>query len=232
MHTPTQSSLDLLHATETFVKQYMRRYDASHDYSHIQRVVRTAKHIATAEQASGAQLDTNLVKLAALLHDVGDAKYASPSDPADPVRRFLRSAGADEDLAAVVQEVVDRVSFSKEQKDAEGVQRVLRAHPELGVVQDADRLDAIGAVGIGRCFTFGASLAERERRKNGDVDGAVDQHDDGVIGMDQAIVHFDEKLVHLEGMMKTATGRSMARKRTERLLEFKKWWQEEQSGIL
>jgi uncharacterized protein len=84
--------------------------------------------------------------------------------------------------------------------------RLIEEHAELAVVQDADRLDAIGAVGIGRAFAFG---------------GAKNR------AMDNTIEHFEEKLVRLEGMMKTAEGRKLARQRTERIELMQSWWREE-----
>jgi len=92
---------------------------------------------------------------------------------------------------------------------------LLRTHPELAVVQDADRLDAIGAVGIGRVFTYGASKA------------AASASAGSVSTMANAIEHMDEKLLRLEGMAKTAVGREMMRERTERLRVFRAWWVEE-----
>ena len=90
---------------------------------------------------------------------------------------------------------------------------LLRTHPELAVVQDADRLDAIGAVGIGRVFTYGASKAAAS--------------DKSVSTMANAIEHMDEKLLRLERMAKTVVGREMMRERTERLRVFRAWWVEE-----
>ena len=100
------------------------------------------------------------------------------------------------------------MSFSNETKNARMVTAVLHQHPELGFVQDADRLDAIGAIGIGRTFVFtGAKMADRS--------------------MADTIEHFTDKLEKLETMMKTNAGRRMARERTERLQTFRRWWEEE-----
>ena len=108
--------------------------------------------------------------------------------------------------------VTNHVSFTNEAKDPESVRRVLAVYPELAVVQDADRLDAIGAVGIARCFVFGG--VKRPLR-----------------GLEGSVEHFDEKLVKLEEMMKTAKGREIARVRTERIVEFQKWWRDEAGDI-
>ena len=109
-----------------------------------------------------------------------------------------------------MQDIIDHISYSTELKDPKKVAAALQKHPELGIVQDADRLDAIGAVGIGRTFTYG---------------GVKNRGGDG--GMEITLRHFDEKLLALEGMMKTGEGKKLARERTERLSVFKKWWEEE-----
>ena len=99
------------------------------------------------------------------------------------------------------------VSYSAEIKNPSLTKQTLEAHPELAIVQDADRLDAIGAVGIGRTFTYGGAKGSRE--------------------MDDTIDHFTEKLEKLEEMMKTEEGRRMAVARTKRLRMFRGWWEEE-----
>lgn len=81
-------------------------------------------------------------------------------------------------------------------------------------MQDADRLDALGAVGIGRAFTFGGAHPKREMR-----------------GMQGTMEHIQEKLERLEGMMKTDEGRRMAAERTRRVKAFRAWWEEESGGV-
>jgi uncharacterized protein len=148
-----------------------------------------------------------IVTLSALLHDVGDKKYLKAGEDASRlVFEVLRSFGASEPLADKVQAICLGVSYSSEVKDPGRVVRLIEEHAELAVVQDADRLDAIGAVGIGRAFAFG---------------GAKNR------AMDNTIEHFEEKLVRLEGMMKTAEGRKLARQRTERIELMQSWWREE-----
>ncbi|KAL2863943.1 HD domain-containing protein [Aspergillus lucknowensis] len=213
----------------------MKDYDPSHNPAHVQRVVALALRILKFEQSraerSKGVYDELTVHLAALLHDISDRKYlpensesgsSSFSIPADKlVEHILLTHGADAALAHRVQTIVSHVSYTTERKDPERVRRLIEeeGYPELAVVQDADRLDALGAVGIGRCFTFlGAKgrtmLKEGERWE-----------------MDNAIRHFGEKLETLEGMMKTGTGREMARVRTERLGEFRRWWEEEMEEV-
>lgn len=103
--------------------------------------------------------------------------------------------------------ICKNVSYSNETKHPEQVRQLVEQNPELAIVQDADRLDAIGAIGIGRTFTYGGAKGAR--------------------GMQDTVDHFTEKLEKLEGMMKTNSGKEIARKRTERLKMFRSWWEEE-----
>jgi uncharacterized protein len=205
----------LIAATESFVREYMSQYDSSHDYQHILRVLHLSKYIEAKERTlrPDVHYDTHVITLASLLHDVGDKKYSKEGDDAATmVERFLTSHGADEELARAVQQIATNVSYSAEIKDPAEVQKALRDYPELAVVQDADRLDALGAVGIGRCFTF-----EGAKRREEGMNGAID--------------HFGEKLERLEDMMKTDTGRKLAAVRTQRLKTFKGWWEDEVKGL-
>ncbi|CAG8951087.1 hypothetical protein HYFRA_00006485 [Hymenoscyphus fraxineus] len=208
----------LIPKVSAFVEKYMSKYDGSHDFNHIRRVVGLAHKIYTDINTQKAQnvgdgngeqeLDLHVITLGALLHDVGDKKYLEPGQDSNTlVLATLLSFGAEEELAIKVQRIVSGVSYSSEIKDPAAVQGMIQRYPELAVVQDADRLDAIGAIGIGRTFTFG---------------GAKNAKD-----MGETIQHFEDKLEKLEGMMKTAPGKRMARERTERLKVFKGWWEEE-----
>ncbi|KAF2633238.1 hypothetical protein BU25DRAFT_2366 [Macroventuria anomochaeta] len=208
---PYQASL--FTAINTYVYTYMSQYDNSHDYRHILRVVSNANRILQDESKTGPSTtyDTTSLFLAALLHDVGDHKYAkSGEDTENQVRNILLDHGASADLAAKVQTIVKHVGYTNEVRNPQSVVDVLAQYPELAIVQDADRLDAIGAVGIGRCFSFGAAKFPDQP-------------------MGRAIDHFEEKLYKLEGMMKTESGKRMARGRTDVLREFAKEWREEEA---
>jgi uncharacterized protein len=201
----------LILSVNDFVRGYMNQFDASHDFQHILRVVGLAKHIETKERALHPEVsyDANVIALASLLHDIGDKKYLPNGQVADRmVKEILLSHGAPEALAIKVQTIATHVSYSSETKNPALVREIISQYPELAIVQDADRLDAIGAVGIGRAFTFGGARRKEE-------------------GMEKTMEHFQEKLERLEGMMKTETGREMARARTERLRIFRGWWEEE-----
>jgi len=202
---------NIIEPIKSFVKDYMSRYDASHDWNHILRVFGLAKQILLQENQSLGQMkcDPQAVFLTALLHDIGDHKYAKPGEnPENMIAETLLEHDAPVELAMKVQLLAKNVSYSNEMKNKRVVKAVIDANPELAIVQDADRLDAIGAIGIGRSFTFGG--AKQPDR-----------------GMDGTIEHFTDKLETLEALMKTETGRKMARQRTERLKTFRSWWEEE-----
>jgi uncharacterized protein len=211
----------LVERVTAYVKEYMSHYDSSHDFDHVLRVLGLAQLIAGVQSApkddaASSQYDSLIITLSALLHDVGDRKYLKPGENPDTmVYELLVSFGAPNALAKNVQMVVSNVSFSKETKSAESRENVrilVQEIPELGVVQDADRLDAIGAVGIGRTFTYGGAVG------NGAHKGR---------GLQETIQHFTDKLEGLEGLMKTAEGKRMAAERTRRLKLFRGWWEEE-----
>ncbi|KAJ5143367.1 uncharacterized protein N7515_002154 [Penicillium bovifimosum] len=228
MDDTSQEFQTLFSKMSAFVTDCMSGHDPSHNPAHVHRVVALANKILEAERAlhPTTQYNGALVKLAALLHDIGDRKYLSKVDPGseelDPttmVQHALLARGATPELASQVQKIVSNVSYTSECKDpALARQLIDDGLVELGVVQDADRLDAIGAVGIGRCFTFLGAVGKKYC-----VDGKWE--------MSNSIEHFGDKLVKLEGMMKTVTGKEMARVRTERLKVFAGWWEEEMSLV-
>ena len=201
----TRMDTPLISATKEFVKQFMSQHDSSHDYQHVERVLTLSQKILAASQIS---VSPTVVTLLALLHDVGDKKYTSGSGNPRPVESFLLSAGAEPELAVLVQELADNVSYSHELANRDSVAAMVEQHPELAIVQDADRLDAIGAVGVARTFTYTAA-----KGKSG--------------GMGEAIRHFDEKLLLLEGGMKTAEGKELAKVKGERIKAFREWWRDE-----
>ncbi|MCJ1471085.1 hypothetical protein MMC07_009733, partial [Pseudocyphellaria aurata] len=195
---------DLIAKTKAYVKEYMSGNDASHDYGHVQRVLYWAQKIEAAQLAlhPTTTYNSHLIILASLLHDVGDRKYLPAGhDPHASDRLaadFLLANGADAALARHVQLIVTHVSYSAETQDPARVRRLIAEIPELAIVQDADRLDALGAVGIARCFTFGGAMRPDH-------------------GLADSLAHFENKLEKLLGMMKTETGRAEAEVRTRRL---------------
>ncbi|KAK4190645.1 hypothetical protein QBC35DRAFT_62181 [Podospora australis] len=209
----TLKSDPLVASVTAYATAYMQNYDSSHDWAHIQRVVGLAHHLY--EKAPNKDsLDLRTIHLAALLHDVGDRKYIKPTeDPTNIISSLLLSFSSSTspvtpEFASKIQKICQGVSFSSEVKNGtDHVLSLISEHPELAIVQDADRLDAIGGVGIARMFTFGG--AKKARSLQASVD------------------HIDEKLIKLGGMMKTEEGKRLARERTRRLEVLKGWWDEE-----
>ncbi|KAF8469616.1 hypothetical protein BDZ91DRAFT_720576 [Kalaharituber pfeilii] len=206
----------IISKTLKFVEEYMSQpsFDASHDFAHLQRVVNLAHKIYDSSTAEfQATCDRNIITLLALLHDVGDKKYNSDIQDAASTRgaveSFFLSISAPEALAAHVQRLVSNVSFSNEKKHPDTVRRLAAQFPELAVVQDADRIDAIGAMGIARVITF--STAKRPQ--------------DGWQGI---VDHYWDKLGRLAGEMKTVEGKKLAAIRGDRVKTFfEDWWNDE-----
>lgn len=211
--TTDQANLvrNVVRYTETYFKD--PRFDASHDFNHVLRVTAVAIKILEKEEwhrqtADDSRYDILTLILGAILHDVDDKKYLTEgvTETTAAYKELIR-LGVEEPQAQKIQALISGVSYSSEIKNPERVRDLLIAIPELAIVQDADRLDAIGAVGLGRMFAYGAVKTSR------DLAGSMD--------------HLDDKLLKLEGMMKTQTGKDLAAEYTVRLKEFKSWWEDE-----
>ncbi|KAJ2485763.1 hypothetical protein IWW37_005844 [Coemansia sp. RSA 2050] len=226
--------------TEEFVRAYMSKYDCSHDWQHVQRVVRQALALAKYE-AQRRPIDTLVVHLAALLHDVDDAKYRQSGETEFSSKAFLQEAGLDSDRAELVCRVVDAVSFRKEllanERDRMGTsdpdERQWRLGcAELACVQDADRLDAIGAFGVLRCAAFSGA---RNRTLHDPLDSVIQNitYEQYVAQSGStsgtAIAHFHEKLLKLASMMKTERGQQEAQQRHRYIVGFLRQIDEEYS---
>ncbi|KAL8839764.1 MAG: hypothetical protein Q9170_001635 [Blastenia crenularia] len=207
----------LLKRTKAAVEAYMSQpqFDASHDFAHVERVVALSQHIMTVESRTNPKTsyDAMLVLLAALVHDVDDHKYTDSLGGARRAEQMLLDLGSPPHLASEIQCITRCISYTKERSDPQMIRNTLQRLPELAVVQDADRLDALGAVGIARAFTYGGATQNAR-------------------GLDGTILHFDEKLLNLEKTMKTQEGKRLARARTERLQKFKEWWKDETIGVV
>lgn len=202
---------DLIPKVAAYVKQQMSKNDGSHDYNHIKRVLGIARQIAS--QLPNSNLDPTTITLSSLLHDIGDRKYLQQGESASTaVQTVLISLGAEPSLAMKIQTICSAVSYSSEIVDLGKVRRLVEEYPELGVVQDADRLDALGAVGIGRVFMYGGARTGRS--------------------LEECVGMFEQKLLLLEEGMKTVPGRKLARIKTERLREFRGWWEEEMRAMV
>ena len=192
-----------------YIKEIFLGDSSGHDYYHTVRVYKIATEIAKQEYA-----DVNIVQLAALLHDVDDKKlspetHATKKNAVD----FMTANGVDADIINIVCKIIDEVSFA-------GTDSVVPSTIEGKCVQDADRLDAIGAIGIARTFAYGGSRGRKI-------------YDPGIkprIGMSKeeyqknmnstSINHFYEKLLLLKDMMNTTAGKKLADHRQAVMQEF------------
>lgn len=191
-----------------FIKEIFQNDFSGHDFFHSMRVYRTAINIAEAEHA-----DMEVVALAALLHDVDDRKLSPmTAEKKENAARFMRSQNVPESEIRQVCQIIDEVSFK-------GTDSVRPSTPEGKCVQDADRLDALGAIGIARTFAYGGS----HNRAIYDLElpprTAMNQAQ-YYSSKSTSLNHFYEKLFLLEGMMNTETGKAIARKRTQYMQQF------------
>ncbi|KJE91173.1 metal-dependent phosphohydrolase [Capsaspora owczarzaki ATCC 30864] len=209
----------IISTAEAFVREQMLGNDASHDWAHVDRVRNVAVRIAKREQAANPAIDLEIVELAGILHDVGDFKYSgSETAGEEMVVAFLKDQGYAADRAERVAYIVGNLSFRKEL--GKGAQA--HAEPiELQIVQDADRLDAIGAIGVARCLTFGG--AKHRTLHDPAIPALVNmtkEQYNGLKNKGTTMNHFPEKLLKLKDLMKTNTGREMAVTRHEFMLQF------------
>ncbi len=197
----------ILKFVEDFVREAVQKHDSGHGWSHIERVVRLALHINECEGKG----DSYIIELGALLHDIGDSKFTSHDGPAE-IRRILSSQGVDPGIIDEVVSINESISFSKGKHDA------LKSD-ELQIVQDADRLDAMGAIGIARAFNYGGFAGNeiydpREGYANPPNLAAARSHASSTVN------HFYEKLLHLKDLMNTDTGRKLAGERHDFMVKY------------
>ncbi|HWW39013.1 HD domain-containing protein [Pedobacter sp.] len=202
--------IEIINKTISFVKETLAGAEAGHDWFHIERVYKTAQHINKQEQG-----DELIVALAALLHDIADSKFNGGDEEIGPqmAGSFLKSLGLSSIIIEQVQQIIKNLSF----KASFG--KLTFQSKELDIVQDADRLDAIGAIGIARAFTYGGFknrvLYDPEIEVN--LNMSKEQYKNTTA---PTINHFYEKLLLLKDLMKTPTGRQMAENRHQFMLSY------------
>lgn len=201
---------EIIQKTIAYVKQELAHAEAGHDWFHIERVYKTALTINEKEQA-----DELIVSLAALLHDIADPKFNDGDETIGPrkAETFMRSVAVAEESITQVTLIIQNMSF-KNSFDKGGF-----TSPEMQIVQDADRLDAIGAIGIARAFTYGGF---KNRLLHDPSIAPVMNHTKESYKNTTAptINHFYEKLLLLKDTMNTATGKQMAAGRHAFMLNY------------
>lgn len=201
----------IIEKTIDFVKHTLSEAEGGHDWWHVCRVWKTARKIASQEDA----VDLFVVELAALLHDIADYKFHGGDESIGPqmARKFLISLRVEETTIAHVEKIIANISFKG------GNEHQLFTSPELEVVQDADRLDAMGAIGIARTFNYGGH--KNREIYNPDIKPDLQMGKDAYKkSTAPTINHFYEKLLLLKDRMNTATGKQLAERRHNFMLDF------------
>ncbi len=194
----------VIHTTEAFVRESLQGAEGGHDWQHTFRVWRNARHIASGEDVNGY-----VVELGALLHDIADSKFHGGDEEVGPqrARRHLESLGVAEGVVLHVERIVRYISFKGGHTDPNAC-----TSRELEVVRDADRLDAIGAIGIARAFSYGGHMGRAFYDPDIPPRPGMSK-EEYKRSSAPTINHFHEKLLLLRDLMHTETARRMAEDR-------------------
>ena len=201
---------NLIANTILFVKETLKNAEGGHDWFHIERVFKNAILISKNEVC-----DTTIVQLGALLHDIADSKFHDGDETLGPriAREFLESQNVTEETIIHVVNIIENISY----KGGNFEQKFTSV--ELDVVQDADRLDAIGAIGIARTFNYGGfknrALYDPEITPNSGMTKEEYKNNNS-----PTLNHFYEKLLLLKDKMNTQTGMQIAEERHRYMEEF------------
>lgn len=214
----TEKQHQIIDETVEFVKESLQGAEGGHDWWHTQRVWKTAKNIAKKEEANDF-----VVELGALLHDIADSKFHDGNEEIGPkiAREFLESQGVEEDVIEQVDAIITNISYKNSLTGN-------KYHsPEFDIIQDADRLDAIGAIGIARTFNYGGHIGAE--MYNPEILPRKELTETEYKGSrSPTLNHFYEKLMLLKERMNTTTARKLAENRhffMERfLIQFYKEW--------
>jgi uncharacterized protein len=214
------SNDQIIEKTIAFVKEQLVGAEGGHDWWHIYRVWKLSGHIAKEEGC-----DSLVIDLGALLHDIADAKFHDGDEEIGPqlARKFLVSLKVDRTTIGHIENIIRNISFKN--SGEQGFSSL-----ELDIIQDADRLDALGAIGIARAFNYGGfknrplydpdikpkpAMSKKEYKKS----------------LSPTINHFYEKLLLLKDMMNTSTGKAMAEERHKYMEDYLKRFYIEWEGI-
>ncbi|PKP16695.1 MAG: phosphohydrolase [Bacteroidetes bacterium HGW-Bacteroidetes-23] len=195
--------MSLIDKTILFVKEKLQDAEGGHDWFHIERVFKNAVLIAQEEVC-----DETVVKLGALLHDIADSKFHNGDEEIGPktARKFLESENVSEEIIEHVIQIIKNISFKG------GNFEKTFSSKELEIVQDADRLDALGAIGIARAFNYGGF--KNRALYNPTISPKLNMSKEEYKKSDSPTLnHFYEKLLLLKDKMNTETGKKLAQER-------------------
>lgn len=191
---------EIIRNTIAFVKDELKDAEGGHDWFHIERVYKNSIHIS-----EGEKVDKIVVALGALLHDIADSKFHNGVDTVGPkkAREFLKTQNVGEEIIEHVVKIIENVSFSGGNKTQKFTSL------ELEVVQDADRLDALGAIGIARTFNYGGF--KNRKLYDPEITPKLNMSPSEYKASNAPTInHFYEKLLLLKDRMNTETGRKIA----------------------
>jgi uncharacterized protein len=211
----------IIEATKTFVKTTLKDAEGGHDWFHTERVYNNALLIS-----KGETVDELVVALGALLHDIADSKFNDGDDTVGPkiAGEFLMKQNVSTKVINHVIKIIENVSFSSNIDNASAFKS-----KELEVIQDADRLDALGAIGIARTFNYGGF--KNRALYNPDIKPNLNlTKDEYKKSTAPTINHFYEKLLLLKDKMNTKTGRKIAEERHNYMVDFLKQFYAEWHG--
>ena len=195
--------MSLLDKTMLFVKEKLENAEGGQDWFHIERVYKNAILISKEEDC-----DITIVKLGALLHDIADSKFHGGDESVGPkiAREFLSSENVSEEIITHVINIIENISFKGGNFEKKFTSK------ELEIVQDADRLDAIGAIGIARTFNYGGF--KNRQIFNPNIPPNLNMSKEEYKNSDAPTInHFYEKLLLLKDKMNTDTGKKIAQER-------------------
>ena len=215
------NKMKIIHHTILFVKEKLQNAEGGHDWFHVERVYNNALLIAEDETC-----DLQVVKLAALLHDVADSKFHNGDETlgAKMAREFLVAQNvADETINHVIA-IIENISYKGGNFEKEFHSK------ELEIVQDADRLDAIGAIGIARTFNYGGF--KNRPLYNPNIQPNLNMSKEEYKNSEAPTLnHFYEKLLLLKDKMSTETGKKIAKKRHNFMVSFLSQFYSEWEGL-
>ncbi len=211
----------IIENTKSFVKQTLQHAEGGHDWFHIQRVFNNAKLIAETEENA----DLFVVKLGALLHDIADSKFHNGDESLGPkiASEFLTTQEVSSQVITHVVHIIENISF----KGGNETQQFRSL--ELDIIQDADRLDALGAIGIARTFNYGGfkGRALYDPQIKPDLEMSKEVYKASTA---PTINHFYEKLLLLKERMNTQSGRKIAEERHRYMENFLEQFYAEWNG--
>jgi len=202
--------MKIIDNTILFVKQQLENAEGGHDWFHIERVYKNALSIA-----EGEDCDITVVKLGALLHDIADSKFHDGDESIGPktARTFLEAQNVKEETILHVIAIIENISFKGGNFEKKFNSK------ELEIVQDADRLDALGAIGIARTFNYGGF--KNRPLYNPNIQPIMSMNKEEYKNSESPTLnHFYEKLLLLKDKMNTETGKKIAQKRHDFMEKF------------